>query len=78
LGRSQWPLRRSNLRNVIDYDEVPGMFAAGYELNVPEEDDEPWRHVPYVGFDSDDGQVRLNAYWHGPGSSSYSVPSLRE
>jgi len=54
------------------------MFAAGYELNVPEEDDEPWQNVPYVGFDSDDGQVRLNAYWHGPGSSSYSVPSLRE
>ena len=54
------------------------MFAGGYELNVPEEDDEPWQRVPCVRFRSGSGQVRLGAYWHRGDDSDYSVPSLRE
>ncbi|TAK05032.1 hypothetical protein EPO33_03495 [Patescibacteria group bacterium] len=62
----------------IDYDEVPGMFAAGYEINVPAEDEVDWQDVPYVSFDSGRERVLLSADWHSNGSSNYSVPALRE
>lgn len=32
----------------IDYDKLPGLFAAGYESNVPEYDDEAWQNVVIV------------------------------
>ncbi len=66
------------LIRAIDYDEIPGLFAAGYELNVPERDEVEWQSVPYVYFYCDSGQVGLNADWHGYGRSCDSVPSLRE
>lgn len=62
----------------IDYDTVPGMFAAGYELNVPGKDEVEWRYVPFVGFDSGYGQVGLSADWHSYDNSYCSVPALRE
>jgi hypothetical protein len=45
---------------------------------VPENDDEPWRNVPYVNWNRDNSQVNLNANWRSNDNSNYSVPTLRE
>jgi len=62
----------------IDYKENPGYFLAGYELNVPEHDDEPWQYVPVVDRGLDTGEVYLRALWRSHGYSGYAVSSLRE
>ncbi len=62
----------------IDYDKLPGLIAAGYEVNVPERGGEAWQSVVVVRFDRDDRQVSVGAGGCGYGSSSYSVPGLRE
>ncbi len=60
----------------IDYDKVPGLYAAGYEATVPGLD--PWTRVPLVRFDRGARQVRLLANWQGSGLSDCAVPVLRE
>lgn len=62
----------------IDYDKLPGLFAAGYEVNVPERGDEAWRHVVIVNFDHDYRQVGVDARDRSHGDSDDSVPVLRE
>lgn len=62
----------------IDFDEMPGLFAGGYEVNAPEYDDVSWSFVVIVRFRRDDGQVRVDAYGRSLDGSGDSVPSLRE
>jgi hypothetical protein len=62
----------------INYNDNPGLFAGGYELNVPEYDGEPWRRVPYVRWSRGHSQVYLIARWRSLDDSRYSVPPLRE
>lgn len=62
----------------INYEDNPGLFAGGYELNVPALGGEPWQHVPYVYWDRDDSSVNLRAGWRSVDDSGYSVPALRE
>ncbi len=62
----------------IDYDKLPGLFAAGYEVNVPADGDEAWQRVVIVLFDRDNRQVRVSAHGRSDGNSYYSVPRLRE
>ena len=61
----------------IDYDKLPGLFAAGYEVNVPEDGGEAWQRVVIVSFSRDGRQVGVSA-GRGLGYSDYSVPRLRE
>lgn len=60
----------------IDYDKLPGLFAAGYEVNVPESDAAAWQGVVYVDLDRGDRQVRVQASGRSSNSSGYSVPTL--
>lgn len=62
----------------IDYDKLPGLFAAGYEVNVPEHGDGAWRGVVIVYFDRDHRRVRVSACDLSDGISNSSVPRLRE
>ena len=62
----------------MDYDKLPGLFAAGYEVSVPEEDDEPWQSVVIVDFGRDDSLVSVDGFERDFDSSYYSVPRLRE
>ncbi len=41
----------------IDHDKLPGLFAAGYKVNVPECDGEAWQKVVIVSFYRDDRLV---------------------
>lgn len=62
----------------IDYDKLPGLFAAGYEVNVPGSDDEAWQDVVIVGFYRDFRQVYVDAHGRSNDDSDCSVPRLRE
>ena len=62
----------------IDYDKLPGLFAAGYESNVPECDGEAWQRVVIVGFCRGDRRVGVGASVRSDVYSDYSVPVLRE
>jgi hypothetical protein len=62
----------------IDYDELPGLFAGGYELNVPECGHEAWQRVVFVYFARGRRQVRVDAGDRSRGYSDCSVPVLRE
>ncbi|TAK05031.1 hypothetical protein EPO33_03490 [Patescibacteria group bacterium] len=52
--------------------------ARTYFWTVPDKDEVDWQNVPYVNFNSDNEQVKLNANWHSNDNSNYSVPALRE
>jgi hypothetical protein len=58
----------------IDYGELPGLFAAGYEVNVPEYDGESWQRVVLVDFDRDRRQVQVCAHDRSVNNSRCSVP----
>ncbi|MBI2473761.1 hypothetical protein HYV70_04380 [Candidatus Uhrbacteria bacterium] len=62
----------------INYDENPGLFAGGYEFNIPERDGGPWQNVPCVLRYLSDGATILDAHWRSNDNSGYSVPLLRE
>jgi hypothetical protein len=62
--------------HAIDYDKLPAWFCGGYELNVPEDDDEGWQNVVCVSRSLVTGKSFLNASWRGDGNSGYSVPPL--
>ncbi len=62
----------------IDYDKLPGLFAAGYEVNVPVDGGEAWQHVVFVNFLRDNRQVHVFAHDRSYDNSNYSVPRLRE
>ena len=49
----------------IDYENLPGLFAAGYESNVPEDGDERWQYVVIVHFDRGNRQVLVDALDRG-------------
>jgi hypothetical protein len=59
----------------INYKEWRAWFCAGYELNVPGHDDEPWRRVVVVGRRLRDGAAGLSAGWRSCAYSIFSVPS---
>ncbi len=59
--------------DAIDYKKLPAWFCAGYELYFPEEDDDPWRHVPMVDRCGD--WANLHAYWRSDAVAGNSVPS---
>jgi hypothetical protein len=59
--------------DAIDYKGWCAWFCAGYELNVPG-NDESWRHVPCVDRYRAAGKVHLYASWHDYDDSDYSVP----
>lgn len=61
----------------IDHKEWCAWYLGGYELNVPEDDDESWQRVPCVGRGLDDGASELNACSRGDDGSGYSVPVTR-
>lgn len=64
---------------VIDFKKKSAWFCAGYELNVPEDGDEPWRRMPCVNRRMVCGSAcLLDAGWRGDGYSGYSVPLLGE
>ncbi|OGL67176.1 hypothetical protein A2856_03895 [Candidatus Uhrbacteria bacterium RIFCSPHIGHO2_01_FULL_63_20] len=60
----------------IDYDENPGFFLAGYELNVPEHDGRSWYGVPCVYRNTNAGGVFLDAGRYGFDYREFLVPSL--
>ncbi len=62
--------------HIIDYKQYPAWFCAGYELNVPERDDEEWCFVVLVDRHVDIGRVSLRAHRRDNGYSFYSVPFL--
>lgn len=62
----------------IDYDKLPGLFAAGYEVNVPAHDDEAWQRVVLVNFHRDFRQAGVSASDRSNGASYCSVPRLLE
>jgi len=63
----------------INYQTNPGLFAGGYELNVPGYDVGPWQSVPCVYWRRGSDDVMLCASWRGSDDDScYSVPILRE
>ncbi|HAU65720.1 TPA: hypothetical protein DCW61_00045 [Candidatus Uhrbacteria bacterium] len=66
-----------NRVHAIDNNEWLAWYCAGYELNVPESDEEPWQIVPCVDRRLDDGTTSLIANWRSSGRSGYSVPLLR-
>ncbi len=63
----------------INREESPAFVAGGYELNTAtKNDDEPWMHVPSIGFYDHRCQVRLDARWYGDMDRGLAVPVLRE
>ena len=62
----------------IDYVKLPGLFAAGYESNVPECVVEAWRAVVIMDFYRDNRRVSVHAHDRSDDYSDYSVPVLRE
>ncbi|MBI2482869.1 hypothetical protein HYV74_01665 [Candidatus Uhrbacteria bacterium] len=62
----------------IDYDKLPGLFAAGYEVNVPESGGKAWQDVVVVHFRCGSRQVSVRASGRSNDDSGLSVPRLRE
>lgn len=62
----------------INHNKLPGLFAAGYEVNVPEYDDEPWQCIVIVHFERTDRGVVIDANDRDDSYSSDSVPYLLE
>ncbi len=60
----------------IDYDKYSAWFCAGYEVNVPEDDDGGWQGVVIVHRHVDSGKANLRAYWRSNADSVCSVPPL--
>lgn len=58
----------------MDYQISPGLFAAGYELHVPESDDQPWASVPKIY--SRDGGAGIHGDLFTDCLTGYSVPEL--
>ena len=56
----------------IDYDKLPGLFAAGYEANIPEEAKQEWQFVVVIG--------RNGVFFcsRSDNDSTFSVPRLLE
>lgn len=62
----------------IDYEERLGLFAAGYEVNVPEDGHGAWQSVVLVRFDRVCRDVEVRAGDRGSSDPGDSVPVLRE
>lgn len=63
----------------IDLDKLPGLFAGGYEVNVPENVGGAWRYVVVVGVRRVfHWQVYVHAGVRSDHGSDFSVPRLRE
>lgn len=62
----------------IDFKERPGLFAAGYEANVPEVDGEAWQSVVLVDFGRYGRRVAVDSYDRSDANSDRSVPVLLE
>ena len=58
----------------MDGENVPYVWAPGYEVNVSGE--HPWQDVPYVYFLRDDRKVGLRCGWCGRYGSDWAVPSF--
>lgn len=62
----------------IGYSQHPGLFAGGYEVNVPEIDGELWQGVVLVCFRREDRKVGVYALDCGDDDSEHSVPVIQE
>lgn len=64
----------------IDYDYLPGLFAAGYEIDIPEcgPEEEVWDGAILVGFGRVGSKVEVNVSRLRDDDFGYSVPVLRE
>jgi hypothetical protein len=58
----------------MDGENVPYVWASGYEVNVPNE--RPWACVPYLDFDRGDRKIELSYKWSVDYDSSWAVPSF--
>jgi hypothetical protein len=67
-----------NMIRVIDFYKSPGLFAAGYEVNVPEYGGESWQDIVIVDFRRDYRRVEVSARDRSDAYSGDSVPALRE
>ncbi len=64
-----------NWIKAMNGDDIPCVWAPGYEVNVPGSDGEPWQGVVIVDFDRGDQQVDVYAIDRSDADSDYSVPS---
>jgi hypothetical protein len=62
----------------IDHDHLPGLFAAGYEVNIPDYDGEAWHFVLLVSFAPRQRLVGIAVNGRNNDNSSHSVPRLWE
>jgi hypothetical protein len=60
----------------IDYGYLAGLFAAGYEVNQPEDDDEAWQSVVRTYFDHEEREACVSACRRDDDDPDYSVPVL--
>jgi len=60
----------------IDYDTIPGAWAAGLQANIP--GNEAWTNVPILYWYRTYREVSLHAAGDGRRSSNYAVPEVRE
>lgn len=60
----------------IDYETIPGAWAAGLQANVP--GSEAWADVPILDWNGIDREVGLGASWDDDRSDDYAVPVVRE
>lgn len=60
----------------IDYDTIPGAWAAGLQAKPPENRD--WQGVPILGWRGFYRQVGVSADWDYGRHSHYAVPEVRE
>ncbi len=62
----------------IDHNQRLGLFAAGYEVNTPEDCAEAWQGVVFVDFHRGSRNVLVSAHDRKHCSFDFSVPALRE
>ncbi len=60
----------------IDYDTIPGAWAAGLQANIP--GNEAWTNVPILYWYRTYREVSLSAARDGGRDSDYAVPEVRE
>lgn len=62
----------------IDYDKLPGLLAAGYEVKDADYGEDAWQGVVIVAFSRDESHVSVCPCGCGSDGSDFSVPVLRE
>jgi len=65
-----------NYPSAIDYDAIPGAWAAGLQASIPGR--EAWTDVPILSWSRTDREVSLTPHWDGNRDPDYAVPRVRE